>query len=62
MDKKSLKMFFSRTKRLITLDLSMLHLKQVCLNDDPRLTNLISSSNLICFAYVKNLEKLILTK
>ena len=37
-----LKIFFSRTKRLMNLGLGMLHLGckayQVCSNDDPRLT------------------------
>ena len=40
--KKLLKIFFSRTRRLMTLGLGMLHFGcvayQVCSNDDPRLT------------------------
>ena len=40
--KNPLKVFFSRTRRLMTLGLGMQHLGcgayQVCSNDDPRLT------------------------
>ena len=51
--KNPLKIFFSRTRRLMTLGLGMTHFGcwayQVCSNDDPRLTltYLTSRSNLL---------------
>ena len=55
--KNPLKIFFSRTRRLMTLGLGMYHFgclaDQVCSNDDPRLTltYLTSRSNLPPIAF-----------
>ena len=55
--KNPLEIFFSRTRRSVTLGLGMLHLGcgayQVCSNDDPRLTltYLMSRSNLLPNAF-----------
>ena len=55
--KKTLKIFFSRTRRPVTLRLGMLHwgcgAYQVSSNDDPKmtLTYLTSRSNLLPYAF-----------
>ena len=64
--KKPLKIFFSRTRRLMTLGLGMLHLGcgayQVCSYAYPRLTLTYLTSGQVCFLMHLNLklfEKLI---
>ena len=55
--KNPFKIFFSRTRRLMTLGLGMLHLGcgayQVCSNDDPMLTltYLTHRSNMLPYAF-----------